>query len=77
MSEHDLSALKVLSQSGWPQPLIRMFDYAQWWTVAVKWRSVEEARRELDDCNAFLDLIVAGKKAGGYTRREVRSHEGG
>ena len=54
-----LSAVKALSQVGRPQPLIRMLDYAQRWTAAVDWRSVEETRRELDDCNAFLDPIVA------------------
>ena len=54
-----LSALKALSQSGRPEPLIRMLDYAQRWTAAVDWRSVEETRRELDDCNAFLDSIMA------------------
>ena len=54
-----LSALKALSQAGRPQPLIRMLDYAQRWTAAIDWRSVEETRRELDDCNAFLDPIVA------------------
>ncbi len=54
-----LSALKALSQSGWPQPLIRMLDYAQRWTAAIDWRSVEETRRELDDCNAFLDPMVS------------------
>lgn len=54
-----LSALKALSQSGRPEPLIRMLDFAQKWTVAIDWRSVEETRRELDDCNAFLDPNVA------------------
>lgn len=54
-----LSALKALSQSGRPDPLIRMLDFAQKWTVAVDWRSVEETQRELDDCNAFLDPHVA------------------
>ena len=54
-----LSALKALSQSGRPEPLIRMLDYAQRWTAAVGWRSVSETRRELDDCNAFLDPTVA------------------
>ncbi len=54
-----LSALKALSQSGRPQPLIRMLDYAQRWTAAIDWRSVEETRRELDDCHAFLDPLVA------------------
>ena len=54
-----ISALKALSQSGRPEPLIRMLDYAQRWTAAVDWRSVKETRRELEDCNAFLDAAVA------------------
>jgi hypothetical protein len=54
-----LSALKALSQSGRPEPLIRMLDYAQKWTAAIDWRSVDETRRELDACNAFLDPAVA------------------
>jgi len=57
-----LSALKALSQSGRPEPLIRMLDFAQKWTVAVDWRSVEETRRELDACNAFLDPNVADEE---------------
>ena len=54
-----LSALKALSQTGRPEPLIRMLDYAQRWTAAIDWRSVDETVRELDDCNAFLDPIIA------------------
>jgi Fic family protein len=54
-----LSALKALSQSRHPRPLIRMLDYAQKWTAAVHWRRLGETRRELDDCNAFLDPDVA------------------
>ena len=54
-----LSALKALSQSGRPEPLIRMLDYAQRWTATVDWRSVRETTRALDDCNAFLDPVVA------------------
>ncbi len=54
-----LSALKALSQSSRPEPLIRMLDYAQKWTAAVDWRSVEETRREIEACNAFLDAAVA------------------
>ena len=54
-----LSALKALSQTGRPEPLIRMLDYAQKWTAAIDWHSVEETRRELDACNAFLDSAVA------------------
>ena len=54
-----LSALKALSQTGRPEPLIRTLDYAQKWTAAVEWRSVEETRHQLDACNAFLDPDVA------------------
>ena len=54
-----LSALKALSQTGRPEPLIRMLDYAQRWTSAVDWHSLDEARRELVNCNAFLDPHVA------------------
>jgi hypothetical protein len=57
-----LSALKALSQNGLPEPLIRMLDYAQKWTAAIDWRSVDETRRELDDCNAFLDPSVADEE---------------
>ena len=54
-----LSALKALSQTGRPEPLIRMLDYAQRWTAAVDWRSLAKTRRELDECNAFLESNVA------------------
>ena len=54
-----LSALKALSQTGRPEPIIRMLDYAQRWTAAVDWRSLETTRRELVDCNAFVDPDVA------------------
>ena len=54
-----LSALKALSQSGRPQPLIRMLDYAQRWTATISWTSVGGTTSELEDCNAFLDPVVA------------------
>ncbi len=54
-----LSALKALSQSGLPHPLIRVLDYAQKWTASVDWRSLDWTRRELDECNAFQDPILA------------------
>ncbi len=54
-----LSALKALTQTGRPEPLVRMLDYAQRWTAAIDWRSLAEARRELGECNAFLDSSVA------------------
>ena len=54
-----LSALKALSQTDRPEPLIRMLDFAQQWTAAIDWCSVKETGRELDACNAFLDSAVA------------------
>lgn len=59
---HYLSALKALSQNGRAEPLIRMLDFAQKWTAAINWRTVEETRRELDACNAFLDPAVADEE---------------
>ena len=54
-----VAALKALSQGGHPAPLIGVLDYAQRWTAAVSWRSIEATRHELDACNAFLDSIAA------------------
>ena len=50
-----LAALRALSRTGRPEPLVRVLDYGQRWTVAVDWRSLEVAERELEACNAFLD----------------------
>ena len=54
-----LAALKALSRTGRAEPLVRVLDYAQRWTAAVDWRSVERARRDLEECGAFLDPAVA------------------
>lgn len=50
-----ISALKAMSLSRSPNALIRVLDYAQRWTCAINWRSVDLAKRQLADCNAFLD----------------------
>lgn len=50
-----LAALKALTQTGTPYPLIRTLDYAQRWTSAVEWGELNATRRELEACNAFLD----------------------
>jgi len=50
-----LAALRALSRTRRPDPLIRVFDYAQRWTVALDWSSLEVAALELERCNAFLD----------------------
>ena len=49
------AALRMLSRTGRPEPLVRVMDYAQRWTIAVDWSSLEVAERELEGCNAFLD----------------------
>ena len=49
------AALKALTQTGTPDPLIRTLDYAQRWTAAVEWGELNATRRELEGCNAFLD----------------------
>ena len=50
-----LAALRALSRTGRPDPLIRALDYAQRWTLALDWSSLEAAGQELERCNAFLD----------------------
>jgi len=50
-----LAALRALSRTARPEPLVRVLDYAQRWTIAVNWSSLEAAERELQGCNAFLD----------------------
>ena len=57
-----ISALKALSQSRLPTPLIRFLDHAQRWTAAVDWDTVEGTRRELEGLNAFLDSAVADRE---------------
>ena len=50
-----LAALRALSRTGRPEPLVRVLDYAQRWTRALDWSSLGIAERELERCNAFLD----------------------
>ena len=51
-----LAALRALSRTDRrPQPLIDMLNYAQRWTLAVGWTSLQETERELEACHAFLD----------------------
>lgn len=55
-------ALKALSQTGYPEALIRVLDFAQKWTAAVDWGDLKETKKILDRCNAFLDSAVADKE---------------
>ena len=50
-----ISALKAMSLNGSPDPLTRVLDYAQRWTSAIDWTSIETTKLELVNCNAFLD----------------------
>jgi hypothetical protein len=50
-----LAALKVMSQSAEPTPIIRKLDFARRWVAAVPWTDLETARRTLEGCHAFVD----------------------
>ena len=50
-----LAAQRALTHNGVPEPLIRTLDYAQRWTAAVDWRTVEATAKVLTECNAFLE----------------------
>ena len=50
-----LAALRALTRTARPDPLIGVLDYAQRWTRAVNWTSIPDTTRELEACNAFLD----------------------
>ena len=50
-----LAALRALSRTGRAEPLVQAMDYAWRWTARVSWHSLDETRRELEECHAFLD----------------------
>ena len=57
-----LAAMRALTHNGVAEPLIRMLDYAQRWTAAVDWHTVETTARQLASCNAFLDSESAERE---------------
>jgi Fic family protein len=57
-----LAALRALTHNQEPEPLIRTLGYAQRWTNAVPWTTVEEAQRVMDACNAFCDPNKADRE---------------
>ena len=57
-----LAAMRALTHNGVTDSLIRMLDYAQRWTAAVEWRSVETTARQLASCHAFLDSDAAERE---------------
>ena len=57
-----VAAQRALTHNSVPEPLIRTLDYAQRWTAAVDWHTVEATARELEACNAFLDSHSAERE---------------
>lgn len=54
-----LTALKALSQGGKPTPLVRVLDFAQKYTSAIRWEDFDTARTDLQETNAFMDANEA------------------
>ena len=54
-----LTALKTISQSSRPMPIIRTLDFARKWVAAVPWTDLESSRRVLESCRAFVDPTEA------------------
>lgn len=54
-----LSALKAMTHSRNPVPLIRMLDFAQKYTQTIDWQDFDTARRMLDETRAFMDATEA------------------
>ncbi len=50
-----LDALKSLSQTGNPTPVIRMLDHAQRYTHAIDWNNLASAQAMLGDTGAFME----------------------
>ncbi len=65
------AAQRALTHNRVAEPLIRMLDYAQRWSAAMDWRSVQTTLRELDSCNAFLYSETAEQEG-----RRLRMPEG-
>jgi hypothetical protein len=54
-----LTALKALSQSEKPTPVIRVLDFAQKYTGSIRWEDFDAARSDLQETNAFRDSTEA------------------
>lgn len=54
-----LGALKALSHNAMTPPLLRMLDYAQRYTHAIGWRTLDAARTMLDQTGAFAEGNLA------------------
>lgn len=57
-----LSALKAISNRTSPEPLIRMLDFAQRFTLSIDWTNFQRAEAELKAANAFMDSTEAEER---------------
>ncbi|MBV8979159.1 MAG: Fic family protein [Alphaproteobacteria bacterium] len=57
-----LGALKAISNRTSPEPLIRMLDFAQRFTLSVDWTNFHRAEAELNAANAFVDSAEAEER---------------
>lgn len=57
-----LTALKALSQTGRSLPLIQVLDFAQRYTGAIRWESLDAARADLQATHAFLPAEEAERR---------------
>jgi len=57
-----LSALKALTQTGAPDPLIRTLDFAQKWTGSIAWGDLQNTQKQLEQSNAFIEASVAEER---------------
>ncbi len=53
------TALKALSQTGKPTPLVRVLTFAQKYTSTIPWENFDTARADLQETNAFVDPVEA------------------
>lgn len=54
-----LGALKALSQTENPEPLVRTLDFAQRWVAGTRWADLESTRATLVRSHAFMDANEA------------------
>lgn len=50
-----LSALNALTHNNVPEPLVRVLDFAQKYTLLIDWENLQNAHQVLKSTNAFID----------------------
>jgi hypothetical protein len=50
-----IASLKTLTNDSHAAPLIRTLDFGQKFTQSIDWSDFEQARDQLERCNAFMD----------------------